>query len=81
MSVLPLASPCTPCAETVLRPKLPHLPGHDDAHSRVFEMAKQGQNTTRLEDQGMRKDVNVFSSRTTSEECLAGPSARIEHDG
>lgn len=80
MSLLPSASSCTPCAETVLRPKLPHLPVHD-AHSRLFEMAKQGQTQHGSTTRGVREDLTVWSSRLISDKCLAGPSARIEHDG
>lgn len=40
-----------------------------------------GASTTRLDGQGAREDLSAWSSRLISDNCLAGPSARIEHDG
>ncbi|KAI7783798.1 hypothetical protein LA080_011271 [Diaporthe eres] len=40
-----------------------------------------GADTRRLDDQGVREDLNVCSPRLISDKCLAAPSARIEHDG
>lgn len=55
------------------------------AHSRCSLTAVRhghaGADTTRLDDQGVREDLNVWSSGLISDKCLAGPSARIEHDG
>lgn len=59
---------CTPCAETVLDPRS-HMPCHDD-HSRLLEVAKQG----------CPGDLSVCLPRLIYEKCLAGLSARIQHD-
>lgn len=81
MSVLPSASPMysvcgnSPAAEAPASARSRRCP-----FAAVRDRPGRGRTQRGSKTRGVREDLNVFSSRMMSEKCLAGPSARIEHD-
>lgn len=59
---------------------LPHMLSRD-VHLRPFETVQAGVKTTRLADQGCLRTSVSGRACLINVKCLAGPSARIEHDG